>query len=142
MTDKCKIHTLTDTDNRMRYVRALFFENEKDRENEEQESYNVVPPQALVLHYKQYDDSEDCKRNSLLNDFQLPNGEGSAELSTAAAVGGYHKAILGKCHEPTQKDDGEQPKTFDFALEEDLPIPRERHEDIGTGQKHYGEYSS
>lgn len=126
----------------MRYIRALFFEYEEYCENEKDESDNVIPTQSLVFHYQQYDDGEDGERHSLLNHLQLPNRERSSELGTAAAIGRHHKTILGKCHEPTQTDDGEQSETLDFALEKDLTVPSERHKDVGTGEKQYGEYSS
>ena len=92
----------------------------------------MVPAQRVGFHEDQREDGEHRERHDLLNDFQLPDRERTAEFGASDAVGRDLKAVFEQRDSPAQQDDGEYPESFEFGFEGDMPVPCQRHEGVGN----------
>ena len=75
--------------------------------------------------------------------YGMINTENIHNEVSVEAVSRHHKAVLEKCHQPTDKNHGYQADALEFALEHHLTIPRQGHKQVRAYQKSYcGESSS
>ena len=102
-------------------------ERERHRREQARERRRVVPPEFFV-QIKNRKNHEDRERDNFLDDLQLRGGIDRV----APAVRGNHQDVFKKRDAPARKDDERQR----LALEFQMAIPRERHEDIRDGQQH------
>jgi len=97
----------------------------------------MIDREGLVLEEYQHEDGEDGQRKELLDHLELPEVERTAILDEADAVGGHHEAVLDQRNAPAEEDDHRQRELAEpsRALQLQVTVPRERHEDIRTNQK-------
>jgi hypothetical protein len=100
-------------------------EDEKDSAHHQAKTSQIVPFQLFL----QIDHGEDAKYNQgnhFLDGFQL----GSVELIMSDAIHRHLEAIFDEGDSLTDKNHDPQGR----ILELEVPIPSDRHEDIGDGQ--------
>ena len=119
-------------------VRPLLAEDEVDGQNQAEEAGQVVPAQGVRAHEDQGEDREDREGDSLLDDLQLPDREGTSELGRADTVGRNLKTVLEQGNAPAEEHDGHQTEAFEFGFECDVSVPGQRHEGVGDDEQHYG----
>ena len=114
----------------------LLHEDEIDGRHQTGEGGEVVPGQML-LKGDDGEEREDCQGDDLLNDLELNEREGTAVALEADSVGGHHEAVFKKRDRPGKEHDGvERPVADEFgALELEMGVPGERHEDVRDEQK-------
>ena len=82
---------------------------------------DVIPPDLLLqIHHRE--STKHQQRDDFLDDFQLRGGVNIA----APTIGRHLQDVLKKSDAPTREDDEEDRLLFIFQM----PIPRERHEDV------------
>ena len=93
--------------------------------------------QRLTLEEQRGEHGEDDERDDLLDDLELHQREGAAVAREADAVGGNLAGVLEERDAPRKEDDGKQrPMGGDFhLLQLQVPIPGERHEDVGHDEQ-------
>ena len=101
----------------------------------------MVPLQGVTLNKKHSKKCEDNKRDNLLNDLQLPEGEGTSEFCATDAVGWHLEAVLKEGDAPTDKYDSNDAVALELRLEGYMAIPRQRHKDIGADEQSDCRYS-
>ncbi len=93
------------------------------------ERRDVVPTNSLA-QVGEREDRENRERDDFLDDLQL----GGGEVGVALAIGGNHQAILEEGDAPArQRDESQQ-----CALELQMPIPNESHEDVRADEQQDG----
>ena len=107
----------------------LFSEDKVDGENEEEEAYEVVPLQALV-HEEHHEEGEYRERHHLLDNLQMPEGEGSAMHLATDAVGRHLEAVLEERYAPANQHDGDHAILLQLRAKGDMSIPRQGHKDV------------
>lgn len=114
----------------------LLHEDEVDGRYQTGEGGEVVPGQML-LKGDDGEEREDRQGDDLLNDLELNEREGTAVALEADSVGGYHEAVFKKRDRPGKEHDGvERPVADEFgALELEMGVPSERHEDVRDEKK-------
>ena len=117
-------------------------EDEVDRQHETEESGNVVPLERFVFAEEQHEGGEDDKCDRLLYHFQLPQRERSAVLDAAQTVGRNLKAVFEQGDAPAQQYDGCEREALEFRFEDDVTVPRQRHEGVGADEQQDGEDSA
>lgn len=109
---------------------GLLLKDEEYRQNKAEKAYEVIPSQSLVLHYELHYNRKYRKRNDLLNNFQLPNGEWTTILYASEPICRNHKAILKKGNQPTNEDYRHQADALESRLKHHLAIPRQGHKEV------------
>ena len=96
----------------------------------------MVPMELLPLEDDVGYDAEDDKRDDFLYDLQLHQGEGSAVVDEANAVGGHHETVFDQRDAPAEKNDQRQRQLAEprNALQLQMAVPRKRHEHVRTNQ--------
>lgn len=117
-------------------------ENEVYGQHQTTESSDVIPLERLVLAEEQHEGGEDDKRDYLLNHFQLPQRERPAVLDAADTIGRHLKTVFEQGDSPAQQHDGRERQPFEFRFEDDVSVPRQRHEGVGADEQQDGEYSA
>ena len=107
-----------------------------------EESRHVIPVQGLLFPEEQHERGEYDKRDDLLDHLQLPQRERPAVFDAADAVGRNLKTVFEQGYTPAQQNDQSQRNPFEFRLEDDVPVPCQRHEGIGTDEQQNGKESS
>ena len=105
------------------FFRALFLRNERKRHRRQNahERRDVIPPDLLLqIHHRK--DAKDRQRNDFLHNFQLRCGIHIA----APAVRRHLQDVFEKRNAPARDD--HKPDRLEFVFQ--MPIPRERHEDV------------
>lgn len=97
----------------------------------------MVEGEGLLLKKHQHEDGEDGQREKLLDHLELPEVERTAILDEADAVGRHHKTVFDQSDTPTEEDDQWQRELAEprGALQFQVTVPSERHEDIRTNQE-------
>ena len=97
----------------------------------------MVDGEGLILEEDQHEDGEDGQREELLDHLELPEVERTAILDEADAIGGHHKAILDQRDTPTEENHHRKRQLAEpgRALQLQVTVPCERHEDIRTNEK-------
>ena len=113
---------------------------EKYRQQDKDETDEVVPADGLALEDGGHDDGEYGQRVALGQNLQLHKREGASVDLAADAVGRYHERVLEEGHAPRCEDDEYQrPAGVDLHLGElEVAVSGESHEDIGDNEKQYG----
>lgn len=101
----------------------------------------MVPAQGIALDEQYSKECKDHQRDNLLNDLQLPKGEGASEFCATDAVGRYLEAVLKEGNAPTDKYDSNDAVALKLRLEGYMAIPRQRHKDIGADEQSDCRYS-
>ena len=65
----------------------------------------MIPAQGVALDEQHSKECKDHQRYNLLNDLQLPEGEGTSEFCATDAVGWHLEAVLKEGNAPTDKYD-------------------------------------
>ncbi len=88
--------------------------------------------QVGALEHDVGNDTEHSQRDTLLNDLQLDEVEGSSILDESDTIGRYLTTVFKKGDAPRERDDTQQgPVVRDtILLKFQMPIPSERHEDV------------
>ena len=117
-----------------------FHEDEVHRQDEADEGRQVIPMQRLTLEEQRGEHGEDDERDDLLDDLELHQRERAAVAREADAVGRNLAGILEERDAPREEDDGKQrPMGGNLhLLQLQVPIPSERHEDVGHDQQKDG----
>lgn len=120
----------------MRLKSHLLLENEIHRQNQQAEADDVVVGEGLVFEENEHEDSEDGERKELLDDFELPEVEGTAIVDEPDAVGRHHETVLDQRDAPAEEDDQRQRQFAEpsSALQFYVAVPCKGHKDIGTNQ--------
>ena len=84
------------------------------------------------MHKDCHKEREDNQRHYLLDNLEVPEGEGATEVGATDAVGRYLKAVLKECHAPAYKDNSNHTVALQARLKGDMTIPRKGHKDIGA----------
>ena len=97
----------------------------------------MVECKRLVLEKQQHENGEDGQREELLNHLELPEVERTTVVDEADTVGGHHEAVLNQGDAPAEKDNQRQREFAEpsGALQFQVTVPRERHEDIRTNEE-------
>ena len=97
----------------------------------------MVDREGLLLEKYQHEDGEDGQRDEFLDHLKLPQVERTTILDEADAVGGHHETVFNQGDAPTEKDDQRQRELAEpsCALQLQMTVPRERHEDIRACKK-------
>ena len=90
----CLFHSANIMHFSFRCNKKLLFEGKKHREDDEEESDDMVPSEGLGLEDRDHDDGKDGQRDGFLYDFQLDKVERSTVLHGTDAVGGNHEGIF------------------------------------------------
>ena len=90
----------------------------------------MIPLQGVALDKQYGKESKDNKRYDLLNNLQLPQGEGAAKLLAADTVGGDLKTVLKKGDTPTDEHNTHNAVTLELRLKGYMTIPCQCHKDI------------
>ena len=101
----------------------------------------MIPAQGVALDEQHCKECEYNQRDNLLNDLQLPEGEGTSEFCATDAVGWHLEAVLKEGDAPTDKYDGYDAVALKLRLEGYMAIPRQRHKDIGADEQSDCRYS-
>lgn len=117
-------------------------ENKIDGQYQTAEPCDVIPLKRFVLAEKQHEGGEDDKRDYLLNHFQLPQRERPPVFDAADPVGRNLKTVFEQGDAPTQQHDGCERHPFEFRLEYDVPVPRQRHKGVGADKQQDGKNSA
>ena len=114
---------------------------EKDSHDKTEKGREMIPLDRLPFEKKGYDYSEYRQWNGFLNDLQLHDIERTAVAGKAEAVRRDLGAIFEECQSPWQKnhkDNRPSGRNFHF-LKLEMPIPGERHENIGRNKQQNSE---
>ena len=97
----------------------------------------MVPMELLMLEDKVSDDSEHHKGDTLLDNLQLHEVEGTAIIDKTQTVGGYLTAIFEESDHPRKGDHQIQgPVSGDARLlQVQMPIPGEGHKHIAHDEQ-------
>ena len=97
----------------------------------------MVERERLILEEHQHEDGEDGQGEELLDHLQLPEVERTAILDETDAVGRHHETVLDQGDAPAEQDNHRQRELAEpsGALQLQVTVPRERHEDIRTNQE-------
>ena len=97
----------------------------------------MIVGEGLVLEENQHENGENGEREELLDDLELPQVERAAVVDEADAVGRHHEAVLYQRDAPAEKNDQRQREFAEpcRALQLQMAVPRERHEDVRTNQQ-------
>ena len=100
----------------------------------------VVPVKCLSFEDQGRKKNKYHEGDDLLDDFQLHEGERSAVLLEADAVGGHLGAIFKKSDAPREKDDADERPVGGHLhfLELEVAVPGKSHEYIGKQQQRKG----
>ena len=92
----------------------------------------MVPMQVCSLEHDVGNDAEHSQRDTLLNNLQLNEVEGSAILHETDTIGRHLTAVFKESDAPRKRNDTQQgPVVRDSVLLEfQMPIPSQRHEDV------------
>ena len=126
----------------LRKDRTLRPENEVNGQDETDESGQMVPLQGFVLAEKQNEGREYNECYYLLYDLQLPQRERPAVFDAADTVCRYLEAVFEQGYTPAHQHDKSQGDLLESRLEDDVPVPSQRHEGIGTEEHQNGKNSS
>ena len=115
----------------------LFLENEIHRQDQEHEADEMVEGEGMVFEEDEHEHGEDGQREELLDDFELPEVERAAVFDEADTVRRHHEAVLDQRDTPAEEDDQRQRELAEpsRALQLQMTVPCERHENIRTGQQ-------
>ena len=119
----------------------LLSKDKVDRQDEAGKSCEVIPAQGVALDEQHRKECKDHQRDNLLNDLQLPEGEGTSEFCATDAVGWHLEAVLKEGDAPTDKYDSNDAVALKLRLEGYMAIPRQRHKDIGADEQSDCRYS-
>ena len=86
----------------------LFHENQIDGTDDKEEGQNVVPVQVGALEQDGGNDGKDSQRDTLLDDLQLNQIEGSSVVDESHAVGRYLTTVLKEGYHPREGYDAYQ----------------------------------
>ena len=100
----------------------------------------MIPFQGFGFEKQERKRREHQQRDDLLDHLQLHQRERPAVFPEADAVGRHHQAVLEKGDQPTDQDQPEQAGFFkEFqVLEFQVPVPGDRHEDVGEEEEENG----
>lgn len=84
---------------------GLFLEGEENGKNDENEGYEMVPPETFRLKEDQREAHKHCDRDNFLNNFQFDQRKRPTVTHETDAVCGHLKAVFEKCYPPTEQDD-------------------------------------
>ena len=112
----------------------LLLEYEVNCQDQEDETDHVVVGEGLVLEKDKHENGEDGHGEKLLDDLELPEVEGTAVVDEADAVGRHHETVLDQGDAPTEEYHQRQRQLAEpsRALQLQVTVPRERHENIRT----------
>jgi len=110
----------------------LFFENEVNRQNQEEESYGVIDFEGFVFEKHHRKDGEYHQGNDFLDDFELPEVEWAAVFGKTDAVCRNLKAIFKQGDAPTDQDDAYKTQILapTHLLEFQMAIPGKGHKGV------------
>src|SRR5690348_9037385 len=111
--------------------KSPLLKNEKCRHNDKEKTDSLVPLDVL-LEVENGEERKHHQGNDLLDGLELRGTEDVA----AVAVRRYLKAVLKESDSPAHNRDF--PERHVLVLE--VPVPRERHKDIGDQQKNYRQH--
>lgn len=99
----------------------------------------MVESQCFTFENEDGNQSEDRKRDELLDDFELPQIKRTAIVYVTDSVCRNHKAIFKQGNTPAKQNNhgkGELAKPS-RVLQSQMAIPCKCHENIGTDQQQY-----
>ena len=120
-----------------------FPESEDYGKKNEGEAYKVVPADWFALEDSGDDYCENRQRDTLGQDFELHQREGTTVDLAADAVGGDHKTVFEEGYAPRRQDDEYQrPRGVDFHFGQlQVAIPGKGHKDVADDEQEYGRKS-
>lgn len=110
-------------------------------QDQAREAREVVPAKRVALDEEHGKEREHHKRDDLLNDLQLPQCEGAAELHAADAVGGDLKAVLEEGYTPAEEYDSDDAVALETRLEGYMAIPCQGHKYVRADEQSYCRYT-
>ena len=108
----------------------LLSEYKVDRCDEAGKTCEVVPLEWVALNKQHGKEGKDNQRDNLLDNLQLPEGEGAAKFVATNAVGWNLEAVFKQGDAPADKHDGNNTIALKLRLKGDVAIPSKCHKDI------------